>query len=402
MINRFFFPDESATSQIMTDAALHLAGCGHEVIVITGRWSAGSPGALPARDHVGGVTVRRIWSVGEGGGAILRKALAFASFYPGALLALVRILRRSDVVVAKTDPPLIGFVAFLAAKLRGALLVNWLQDLYPEVAVRLKPTTVPKGIRRVLTALRNRSLRSARFNVVIGHLMAEEIRRQGVPEERLRVIPNWADEDAIRPMAPAQSQLRERWGLSPSTFVLGYSGKLRRAHEAATIAEAATRLRDREDIRFLFIGGGDESRWLEKVVAERGLTNCLFRPHQPREALVDSLAAPDAHWLSLRPELEGLIVPSKFYGIAAAGRPVLAVTAVDGEIARIVQEEGCGLAVAPGDVEGLVNAITLLAGDAELRIRMGARARALAEGPFSRSEALGRWSSVLSERELLA
>jgi len=398
LVNRFFFPDESATSQILTDAASHLARSGHDVTVVTGRWSASSSGSVrPARDSVRGANVRRIWSVPQGSGGIARKLLAFASFYPSAFVALVRLLRRGDVVVAKTDPPLIGFVAFLAAKLRGAVLVNWLQDLYPEVAMRLEPATVPRRIGRLLSILRNRALRSARLNIVIGRRMADEVRRQGVPDDRIRIVPNWADERAITPTPPARSQLRRQWGLSPDAFVLGYSGNLGRPHEAATIAEAATRLRDREDIRFLFIGGGAESVRLQKLVAERGLTNCMFRPHQPREALVDSLAASDAHWLSLRPQLEGLIVPSKFYGIAAAGRPLLAVTATDGEIAAIVREHGCGLAVAPGDVAGLIEAIFLLAGDPQLRQEMGARARALAEGPFARSRSLETWSRLLAE-----
>jgi len=145
------------------------------------------------------------------------------------------------------------------------------------------------------------------------------------------------------------------------------------------------------------IGGGHESARLAARVAEEGVADRFrFRPYQPRERLSESLGAADVHWLSLRPEMEGLIVPSKFYGIAAAGRPVLAITDLDGEIARIVRREGCGVAIAPGDIAGLATAIEAMARDPAQVAAMGAAARAVIEREFGRADAFVRWDRLFS------
>jgi len=209
-------------------------------------------------------------------------------------------------------------------------------------------------------------------------------------------MPNWSDEAAIRPIARVAVALRDEWGLGDA-FVVGYSGNLGRAHEFETLLGAARLLAHRDDIVFLMIGGGHESARLAARVADEGLADRFrFRPYQPRERLSESLGAADVHWLSLRPEMEGLIVPSKFYGIAAAGRPVIAITDLDGEIARIVRREDCGMAIAPGDAPGLAAAIEDLAGDPARVAGMGSAARAVIEREFGRVDAFERWDQLFS------
>src|SRR5690606_36770174 len=219
----------------------------------------------------------------------------------------------------------------------------------------------------------------------------------GSAADRVHVIPNWADEQAIRPTPSHASQCRARWGYGEQDFVLGYSGNLGRAHEAGTLLAAAAQLRDRRDIHFLVIGGGAENERLRNEAAREGLAQFRFEPHQPREDLQDSLAAADAHWISLRPELEGLIVPSKFYGILAAARPVIAICALDGELAPELARLGCGLTVAPGDGAGLARAITQLADNPEQRRAMGSRARAAVDEEFAKEATLRRWQRLLDD-----
>jgi glycosyltransferase involved in cell wall biosynthesis len=97
----------------------------------------------------------------------------------------------------------------------------------------------------------------------------------------------------------------------------------------------------------------------------------------------------------LRPQLEGLIVPSKVYGIAAAGRPIIAVTAKDGEIARLIKAHDCGLIVEPGNSEEMATAILLLSTKDEARIGKGLRARAMLDAEFTRRHAFRRWEDVV-------
>jgi len=122
-----------------------------------------------------------------------------------------------------------------------------------------------------------------------------------------------------------------------------------------------------------------------------------FLAYQPIERLSLSLGAIDAHWISLRPELEGLLFPSKLYGIAAAGRPILAVTSKEGELAQIVREHDCGYVIQQGDADAMAHAIGELASDPARCAEMGGRARAMLDAHFTREQALARWESLIEE-----
>jgi glycosyltransferase involved in cell wall biosynthesis len=398
-VNRFYHPDSSATSQLLTDVARSLADEGRDVVVVTSRH--------PKRDirkpdisHLGReITVLSVRSTNIGRKSLIGRIVDYLSFYPSCFVALLRICKRGDIIVVKTDPPLILVVAGLAGWLKGAKLVNWLQDLYPEVAAALGVPLLRGPFGRMLTGIRNIFLRRARANVVIGAKMADRLIAYGVKPGRIHLLPNWSDEGSIRPLRSSASAARREWQIPDDVFVLGYSGNFGRAHESETILKAATILKDRPDICFLFVGGGHESRRLEAAIAKAGLTNFLFKEHQPKEHLSDSLGAADAHWLSLRPELEGLIVPSKFYGIVSAGRPVIAVTHKDGEIARAIRHLDCGYVVEPGDGEALAALICQLADRPDQCEKVGQRARAAADTTYARRVALKRWEFVLQRVE---
>jgi glycosyltransferase involved in cell wall biosynthesis len=396
-VNRFFYPDHSATSQILSDLALDLGRVGVGVEVVTSRLRYDDPEAnLPARETVAGVDVLRVWSSRFGRRWLLGRAVDYLTFYAAAFLALLRRVRAGDAVVAMTDPPLVAAPAAVAARVRGALLVNWLQDVFPEIAQRLGVPGLGGLPGRGLLALRDWTLRVARVNVVLGERMAELVlARRGVERAAVRVVHNWADGHAVRPVAPEVNPLRAEWGLT-DRFVVGYSGNLGRVHDFASVLEAAERLRDEARIVFLFIGAGARRDAVETRVRQLGLTNVLFRPYQPRARLAQALSAPDVHLVSLRPELEGLVVPSKFYGIAAAGRPTVFIGAHDGEVARLVVHFGAGYAVAPTDGAGLAALLARLAESPDQVAAAGARARAMLESEFERSRAVATWLEVLA------
>jgi len=395
-VNRFFFPDHSATSQILSDLAFHLADTGHEVHVIASRQIYDDAGAtLLNEEIVNGVHVHRVASTRFGRGALAGRALDYLSFYRSVDRCLTELARPGDVVIAKTDPPLVAVIALAAARTSGARLVNWLQDIYPETAVVLGVPLIRGPIAASLAALRNRSLRRAAATVVVGKLMGRAAASHGAPPETIHVIPNWCDDEHIKPIAPAANPLRRAWGLADK-FVFGYSGNLGRAHEFRTVLAAAERLRDDARFVFLMIGGGKRFHELKRIVTQRSLNGSFrFMPYQGRAELPYSLGVPDAHWLSLDPRLEGLIVPSKFYGIVAAGKPIVVIGDNDGELGALVQQYGFGFAVAPGDADALVDALRRMARQPEVVAQMGARARATLEAQFGRQRGLARWRQLL-------
>jgi len=399
-INRYFFPDLSATSQILSDLAFHLASKGKDIHIITSRQRYEDAQArLPSEETIRGVQIHRAESTRFGRGKLIGRGIDYLSFYASVRSKLLELARPGDVVIAKTDPPLLSIIAMSAAKRQGARLINWLQDLYPEVAAQLDVPFVKGPIGRSLKWLRDRSLMFASANIAVGQKMAAKLAATGVAADRVRVIPNWTNDEDIVPVEHATNPLRSSWGLAEK-FVVGYSGNLGRAHEFDTVLDAAKKMRGDPQIVFLFIGGGHSFDELARQVKVNGLDGTFrFVPYQDREHLKFSLGVPDVHLLSLRPELEGLIVPSKFYGIAAAGRPILAITAKDGEFTDLIAQHRCGLVVEPGHADELAAALIELSRNERRCVEMGRNARMMLDRDFTRQKEFQRWEELLSTLE---
>lgn len=394
-VNRYGYPDHSATSQIMSDLAASLAASGMPIAMVTSRLCYDDPTArLPARERWKAVDIHRVWTSRFGRGHLLGRLLDYLTFYLTLPWTLWRLLRRGDIVIAKTDPPLVSLLVALIAKLRGATLVNWLQDVFPELVVAMGEPKIPRLAMRGLQILRNKSLHLASMNVVIGERMSEYFHSQGITADRLCVIHNWAHENDIAPMPSSRSMLRKSLDLS-GKFVVAYSGNMGRAHDIETIFQAARLLGNSNHIVFLIIGGGHGYEKLRQSVQNEGLSSVLFQPYQPLEKLSDSMAAADLHLVSLRPELEGHIVPSKFYGIAAAARPMAFIGDEDGELARLIKQYACGFSVKQGSAALLAERILQLAADDESCQRYGEAARQLLDHQFSRAYAHRQWHDLL-------
>ena len=393
-VNRYFYPDHSATSQLLSDLAFDLASRGQEIHIITGCQLYGDPhAALSAEELIHGVHVHRVPTSRFGRTNLLGRAADYLTFYLGATWRLLRLLGPGDIVVAKTDPPMMSVPASWAVKLKRGVLVNWVQDLFPEVASSMDVY----GLRfaaPMLKRLRNQSLRASRTNVVLGEVMAERLREEGIPLDQITIIENWADGDAIQPVRRQGNPLRREWGLDDK-FVLGYSGNMGRVHEFKTMIDVAERLKVVDEIAFVFIGDGMARGWLESEATRRGLTNVQFYPYQSADRLQWSLSVPDVHFVSLRPTLEGLIVPSKFYGIAAAGRPIIHIGDPDGEIARILDRERCGWSFCIGEVDALAACILRLFRHKSEVIDAGLCARRAFDRKYSRAHALDSWRVLL-------
>lgn len=409
-VNRYFYPDHAATSQLLSDLAFALAQQEREVCVVASRQCYDDPQAVLAQyENVAGVSIHRAWSTRFGRANLFGRALDYVSFYCSAGWTLARAARRGDIIVAKTDPPLISVVAGAVAAWRGALLINWLQDLFPEVAAGLLDNAADSrrhgnrrslknkllaGVCRLLRKFRDKSLRQARCNVAIGELMRQRLLDLGIADAHIRVVHNWADGQAIQPIAAAENPLRAEW-LIADKFVVGYSGNLGRAHAIDTLLAAMELLRDDERIVFLFVGGGAQMQRLQEECRRRGLSHVLFKPYQPRERLHLSLSVPDVHLIVLQALMEGLIVPSKFYGIAAAGRPSVYIGAQHGEISAILRAAECGFTAPPGDGACLAAMLRRLAADSSLCETLGGNARRVFERRFEQRLALQAWSDLL-------
>lgn len=406
-LNRFFYPDHSATSELLSDLAFSLSQRGFAITVIASqlRYEATND-VLPAHEIIRGVEVFRVQTSRWGRHRLWGRLLDYASFYISAGWRLWRLAHRDDVIVAKTDPPLLSVLAASIAWLSGAKLINWQQDIFPEVAEGLE---LGGKIGRVgfalLRAPRNWSLRRGSVNVVLGSRMAEKLEQFGITPDAIRTIPNWADGKLIIPIEASQNVLRDKWKLQ-NDFVVGYAGNLGRAHEMETVLGAMKALsQDAPDaannstprpIKFVFTGGGVLRQRLEEEARKCKLTNVEFHGYQPRDQLALALGVADVHLVILNPRLEGLIVPSKIYAIAAAGRPAIFIGSQNGEVGQLLKVGGWGFTVAPTDVTELKCRILELARSPELCRLMGGRARAAFEQDWDGPIALRQWEELLA------
>lgn len=393
-VNRFFYPDHSATSQILSDLVFHLAP-GTRISVITSRGLYDDPKAeLPPFEIKGDVAIHRVYRPRFGRDSLAGRAIDYLAMYQSFAAAAWRLSKPGDFLIAKTDPPLLSVALAPVAHAKKLALINWLQDLYPELALGLGMRAL-EPVAPLMIAARNASLKAAHCNVVLGERMQDRLEANGISAGRIQIIPNWCDDELIAPQSTKDNPLRSAWGLDDK-FVIGYSGNLGRAHEYATLLDAAELLRDERDIVFLFIGGGYLTQSLQKEVERRRLAEMFqFRPYQTASELGTSLAIPDVHWISLLPAMEGLIVPSKFYGIAAAGRPIIAVTDPAGDIAKLVRDNQCGAVVSPGDGQALARTIREFRADRLCLDQMGRNARALLDRSLRKKTALEHWQQLL-------
>ncbi len=348
---------------------------------------------MPSEEIIQGVYVHRVWTTRFGRYNNYGRAIDYLSFYLTSLLCLLRLTQKNDILVAKTDPPLISVPAAIVAKLRSASLVNWVQDIFPEVAQKLNVRYIRGPLYFMLKCLRNMGLRTARQNIVIGKKMAEYLRNQGISDDKITIIDNWMDNKQVKPVVPEKNRLRKEWGLADKC-VVGYSGNLGRAHEFTTILDAAEMLIDEPDIAFVFIGGGVRIDSARSECQRRGLSNVLFKPYQPKERLSESLSVPDIHLISLNPALEGLIVPSKFYGVLSVGRPIVFIGDKNGEIAHKLKKHQCGLAVEEGDAARLCAVIRRFSKDSDFGIQMAKNSLRISEEIYGAEAAIKKWTSI--------
>jgi glycosyltransferase involved in cell wall biosynthesis len=387
VLNQYYWPGVEATANLLTELCEALAP-DYDVTVIAGKAHDVSP-----KQVRNGVEIVRVRSTTYERARLSRRALNYLTYVVGVLWKGM-FARRPDLVLCMTDPPFIGAIArVVAARFRAPLLVI-AQDVFPEIAVKLGRLRTPLVVRS-LGLLVDSALRSADRVVAIGETMQQRLEEKGVEPERIRVIPNWVDVARVRPQPRDNPWAREHRLIEP--FVVMHSGNVGYAQDLDTLIRACTFLRDLDDLAVRVIGGGARREELIQLARRLQADKVRFMPWQPYELRALSISTADVHVVGLARGLAGYVVPSRLYGVLAAGRPVIAAAEAESETAQLVARIGCGVVVRPGDPFALARAIRA-AHDGELDLaEMGRRARAYAEAEADRSIAIQRYEAVLAE-----
>ncbi len=382
LLNQFFPPDRAPTGQLLADVARRLAAQGHAVTVICGRnrYLAGTEARGDDEGTGPWPQVIRLPDLRFSSGGVAR-LLSHLSYLVGAMLC-APCVRRPEVVVSLTSPPLLCVVGAVIQRLRGARHYLWEMDLYPDVAVALGVLKPGSPFTRLLCALANSVRRRADGVIALGPCMRDRLLAQGIPPERIHVVENWADGALIQPR-PFPGEMGTGWAVHGGTaepvptspLTLLYSGNLGRPHEADTICAAMRRLNNDARFRFVFAGFGSRRQAVEDFCRAHGITNVCTLPFQERANLAGHLAACHVGLVTQHPATLGSIVPSKIYGLMAAARPVIFIGPRESTPALTLERFHCGWQVDPGDAGALVSLLELLAADPALLREAGARAR---------------------------
>jgi glycosyltransferase involved in cell wall biosynthesis len=383
IVSELYHPEDTSTGYFLTRIAEGLAR--HmSVRVLCGQPSYGARGMrAPARETRHGVQIWRAPATTFDKDRLLLKLVNSTTISVSLLTHALWQLRRGDRVLVVTNPPVLPFLIRAACFLRGSAFLLLVHDVYPEVLVAtglVRRNGLPARLLGWLTKL---LYRSAMRIVVLGRDMEALVTdKLGGDQDTVTIIPHWGDVDEIGPAGRSQNALLRGRGLEHK-FVVQYSGNMGRAHALEPVLEAARRLRDRNDIHFLFVGTGAKKNWLKGAVANDQLPNVDILPYLPRIELDVSLNACDVAVIPFIPGMSGVSVPSRMYNVMAAGRPILAVADESSELARVVREEGIGWVLPPGAPDNLADTILEARANPRRLAEMGARARAAAEERYT-------------------
>lgn len=410
VFNQYFYPEVASSAQILTELCEDLARAGHSVTVICGMPSyrrreemtvteletrkvkelpsgsavgraisfllSLSPSWLLEGEKVLGINILRVCTyapiLSTSKWRYIQRMLQYISYFLFSL-PIAFLCPKANVVLYLSTPPLLnGITANLIKLFKGTPNIFNIQDLYPDIAINLG--VIKEGVlTKPLYLIEKFLYEGAQYIIPIGFLMERALLEKKVPPDKIRIIPNWMDTEQIRPLGKNNSFAKEHRLLDK--FVVMYSGNIGLSQGLENVLRAAAKLKDINDLLFLFIGGGENLQRLKMMAEELELDNVRFLPYQPKSRLSESLSSAEVHLLTLKRGLSKFSVPSKIYGITASARPVIAAVDSEGEIAEMVRKAACGMVVEPENPQALAEAIRSLYNDREKLDLMGMNGR---------------------------
>lgn len=392
IVSQVYKPGFESGSQIFSELAEGLAARGIEVHVLTSAISYMTGKKLPLREIIDDVQVWRTPGLQLSRDSIIGRITLYGLFLFQSGLVL-GFLPRPDVIMYVSTPPFSGWSARLASFFLKASTIFMIQDVYPDVPLTMGYFKNPFS-KAMLVHMDHFINKIYDHIVVVGERMRDVVVNKGIQHDRITIIENWSVGKDIEPIERNNNQFLIKHELL-NKFVVQYSGNMGMVHNMEPIIEASKILVSHNDICFLMIGDGSRKKEIEAAKKHYKLNNILLFPYQPLEELPNTLTAADLSLISLRYDMEGLVVPSKLYGILAAGVPIIFIGQDDGEVARVIGKGNCGVTVQTG--EELAESILILKADQQRRMDMGKNARRLYELNYGRARSLNKYEKLIRE-----
>jgi colanic acid biosynthesis glycosyl transferase WcaI len=382
IISEFYYPDENATGYLITKVAEGLTET-NEVRVLC-RWQAickkeNEPTSFVHKD----VIVDRVHSSTYNKDILLLRLINIATFSFLIFIQLIRNLSYGDKALVVTNPPSLPLVVAIACRLSGAKYNILVHDVYPEVMIAAGILNERNPVVFVMRWITRKLLVNANHIIALGRDMSDLLTTRYYDAiDKVVIIPNWGDINAIIPEDRSKNSILRELDLERK-FIVQYIGNIGRTHNIELLVECAEKLKQRNDIKFLFIGDGAKKNWLTVSVIKKNLNNVVIKSFYSRERQCDVHNACDIAVISFIPGMAGISVPSRMYNIMAAGKPILAITDRESELAMVVGEEKIGWAITSYRSQDIIDVILSMKENKSELHEMGLRARKVAEEKYS-------------------
>jgi colanic acid biosynthesis glycosyl transferase WcaI len=406
ILSLVFRPDNVSTAQLMADLAGDLQALGHSVTVLTtvphynpdpepACQQPLSPcwGGLLKQSSYRGMEVFHAWMPKKGQNKLYR-LLTWASFHLISTLAGLWRVQRPDVILSPSPPLTIGLSAWVLAAYHHARFIYNLQEMYPDVAINLGVVR-NRWLIDWLYGLERFVYRKAALVTAISERMRVHVIQKGVPETKVLLIPNFVDVQGFQPL-PKDNEFSRKYGLQ-SKFVVSYAGNMGKPQHLETLLHTAALLQDRKHLQFLIMGDGSEREALQKLATQLQLPNVTFLAYQPYSLMPLAYAAADVSYVpqALGTSHDG--VPSKVYRIMAAGRPVLACTDGDSDLADLVLKAEAGAVVTTDAPAELAKTIEDALTNESAWLRFGSNGRAHVLKHYDRMVVVGQYHELINK-----
>lgn len=395
ILTEVYYPEEISTGYYLTSIAEGLAK-DFDVKVLCGQPKHMARGVTAPKFEIrNGVEIYRASATTLDKNVMLNRLTNMFTIGVAMFYNALKRFRKGDRILVVTAPPTMPLTTALAALLRGASYTVLIQDSYPEILVAVGTIKQGSFFAAVINFFNRWVYKYAAKIIVMGRDMNELFQRKTLGLDiPVVTIPNWADLETIHPTPKESNSLLKELNISDK-FVFLYAGNIGHPTDVETIILAAEQLIDNKEIHFLFIGAGVKKKWVEDQVKDRKLTNVTVLDYRPREEQILFLNACDVGLIALIKGMWGTAMPSRTYNIMAAGKPVLALTERDSELAKVIEEERIGRYVEPGKTDDLKRAILQMHQDRQRLAEMGERSRAAAVAKYSLSDAVAKYRMEL-------
>jgi len=391
---QLYFPDITTTAIIMNDLAEDLVSYGMDISVVCAQPTYLLKRKCPVSEVINGVRLNRVRTFLFDKNKILGRIFNSASCFISMLFKVI-FSRENDLSVFNTNPALLPFLGLVGLGFKGQKYVVLIHDLWPELPAHTGLIKKNGLLYKFIDFLNSLSLKYASGIVVLSDSMREVV-LQKLPgnDHKIHVIHNWADTTRIYPVAKAKIPLLDDFRLHGKKVVM-YSGNLGRYQPLEVMIRAAGHLQNRNDIIFLFVGDGAKKKKLQEMVKNKGLENVKFLPFQPMERLAESLSMADVSLMGIMPENEGVIMPSKLYGLLSVGKPIVCVSHQKSEVVNILKMAGAGVHASIYDPENLASIIKSIIDEPLQAQKMGENGREYFLKYFEREIITMQWKELL-------